>query len=215
MIAGANRFPNRGCSVAEQARRTGYSSSPARLQPAECSRSHAASRPESRAEETVRLALDSVAPISRKGVMMRSIGRRESDSSPPMRVVNVCAARIPDSIRIVDPELPASSVSEGACKTVQPATFAPRRCCRFSSTPRQATASIPVSTGNPHRLNSYSVRDGPSAIAESMAYRCETDLSPGSRTSPDKRRAGEMRCSIERSMVADHSIANGPVVGCL
>src|SRR5260221_10050353 len=32
----------------------------------------------------------------------------------------------------------------------------------------------------------------PSAIAASMAYRCEIDLSPGKRTAPAMRRAGEI-----------------------
>ena len=48
------------------------------------------------------------APISASGRMMRRMGRRESDSSPPILVRNGCAARIPDSIRIVEPEFPAS-----------------------------------------------------------------------------------------------------------
>src|SRR6266446_2188736 len=36
------------------------------------------------------------------------------------------------------------------------------------------------------------MRVGPSAIAASMAYRCEIDLSPGRRTAPEMRRAGEI-----------------------
>ena len=46
--------------------------------------------------------------------MMRSMGRRESDSSPPIREVNGCAARIPESMRMVEPELPASSIAAGS-----------------------------------------------------------------------------------------------------
>src|SRR5437763_309588 len=54
------------------------------------------------------------APISVSGLMIRSMGRRESDSSPPIRVVNGWAARIPDNIRIVDPEFPASISPAGS-----------------------------------------------------------------------------------------------------
>ena len=45
---------------------------------------------------------------------MRAMGRRERDSSPPIRDVNSCAARIPESMRIVDPEFPASSMAAGS-----------------------------------------------------------------------------------------------------
>ena len=41
--------------------------------------------------------------------MMRCIGRLDNDSSPPIRLTNGCPARIPESMRIVEPELPASS----------------------------------------------------------------------------------------------------------
>ena len=41
--------------------------------------------------------------------MILFIGRLDRDSSPPMRDVNGCAARMPDSMRMVEPELPASS----------------------------------------------------------------------------------------------------------
>ena len=42
--------------------------------------------------------------------MMRRMGRFASDSSPVILVVNGWPASMPDSIRMVDPELPASSV---------------------------------------------------------------------------------------------------------
>ena len=54
------------------------------------------------------------APISPSGSMTRRMGRRESDSSPIMVAVKGWAARIPASMRIVVPELPASSGSEVA-----------------------------------------------------------------------------------------------------
>ena len=45
--------------------------------------------------------------------MIRRMGRRESDASPIICVVNGCAASTPDIMRIVEPELPASSGPDG------------------------------------------------------------------------------------------------------
>ena len=58
--------------------------------------------------------LDLALPFRASGVMMRAMGRLDNDSSPPIVVTNGCAARIPDSIRMVEPELPASSAAEGS-----------------------------------------------------------------------------------------------------
>ena len=41
--------------------------------------------------------------------MTRSMGRRESDSSPIISLVNFCPATMPLSMRMVEPELPQSS----------------------------------------------------------------------------------------------------------
>ena len=56
------------------------------------------------------LARFDLAPICANGCMMRCMGRRDSDSSPPIRLTKRCAAKMPESIRMVDPELPASSM---------------------------------------------------------------------------------------------------------
>ena len=61
-----------------------------------------------------------VAPISASGFMIRSIGRRDSDSSPPIGVRNGWAASMPDSILMVDPELPASSIPAGSLSPRRP-----------------------------------------------------------------------------------------------
>ncbi len=45
------------------------------------------------------------------------MGRRESDSSPPMSEVNGCAARMPESMRMVEPEFPASSSARGSWRS--------------------------------------------------------------------------------------------------
>ena len=54
------------------------------------------------------------APILRSGSITRFIGRRDSDSSPIISLVNGCAATMPDSIRMVEPELPQSRAVLGA-----------------------------------------------------------------------------------------------------
>jgi hypothetical protein len=54
------------------------------------------------------------------GSIIRFIGRRDSDSSPPIREVNGWAASIPESMRIVEPELPASRSRSGARRPSSP-----------------------------------------------------------------------------------------------
>ena len=49
------------------------------------------------------------APMAVSGVMTRSMGRRESDSSPAISLENFCPATIPLNMRIVEPEFPQSS----------------------------------------------------------------------------------------------------------
>ena len=51
------------------------------------------------------------APICASGFMIRSMGRRERDSSPKMRLTKGCAASNPDIMRMVEPEFPASRSS--------------------------------------------------------------------------------------------------------
>ncbi len=53
------------------------------------------------------------APMRSSGTMMRRIGRRCSESSPVIVARKGWAARIPASMRIVLPELPASSTPRG------------------------------------------------------------------------------------------------------
>ena len=54
------------------------------------------------------------APIAVSGVITRSMGRRDSDSSPAISLENFCPATMPLNIRMVEPELPQSSASFGA-----------------------------------------------------------------------------------------------------
>ena len=48
--------------------------------------------------------------------MTRSIGRRESDSSPTISQLNFCPATIPLNMRMVEPEFPQSSAFAGAAR---------------------------------------------------------------------------------------------------
>ena len=50
------------------------------------------------------------------GVMTRAMGRRESDSSPIISLVNFCPATMPLNMRIVEPELPQSRALDGAAR---------------------------------------------------------------------------------------------------
>ena len=52
--------------------------------------------------------------------MMRFMGRRDSDSSPISSLVNGCPARMPDSMRMVEPELPQSSGAAGVLELSGP-----------------------------------------------------------------------------------------------
>ena len=60
-----------------------------------------------------------VAPMATSGLITRSIGRRESDSSPIISLVNDCPATMPLSMRIVEPEFPQSSGCDGG-ESVRP-----------------------------------------------------------------------------------------------
>ena len=66
-------------------------------------------QPSARDREGRQPSLDSKrAPIRVSGAMMRRMGRRRSESSPVIVAANRCAARTPESSRVVVPELPAS-----------------------------------------------------------------------------------------------------------
>ena len=130
------------------------------------------------------------APIRSSGSMTLRIGRRDSDSSPVNADGNRWPARIPARRRMVVPELPASSgcAAERSCPKPRPSTLTvpagPSRIStpnwrRHDSVDRQSAPGA-----NPARL------DVPSARAASSAYRCEIDLSPGTRNRPCSRPAG-------------------------
>jgi hypothetical protein len=134
------------------------------------------------------------APIRSSGTITRRIGRRCSDSSPVMDVVKGCAARMPASIRMVLPELPASSTADDARRPrmPRPATViwrppASSPVC-WMSTPRARRQAMVEAQSPP--VEYPRIVEGPRAMAASSAYRWEIPLSPGGRTVPRTRGAG-------------------------
>src|SRR6266568_7430266 len=123
--------------------------------------------------------------------MILAIGRRESDSSPASSLVNFCPARMPLNMRIVEPEFPQSSVALGVCNCsprpwiTTEAPFLSHSTPSARRHPRVLAQSAPV--------EKFSSLVLPSAIAPSMAYRCEMDLSPGRRMDPEIVFAGRIR----------------------
>ena len=120
VIARRDRLRSPWSRPRRRVRRTARTSSPARWARAACNRWDAAGRRGFRAEGICPRARESRAPISASGRMMRCIGRRESDSSPKMRVGKGWAARMPLSMRMVEPELPASRSAAGARSPSRP-----------------------------------------------------------------------------------------------
>ena len=113
----------------------------------------------------------SFAPICLSGLRMRSIGRSVSEWSPISVNIPRCGAISPESMRIVEPELPQSSGAEGWWKlpptpvtsmaAVAPSpvrtTFAPRA----SMQPSEECGSAPV--------EKFVSREVPSARQASIA----------------------------------------------
>ena len=113
--------------------------------------------------------------------MTRFIGRRDNEASPIISALNDCPARMPESMRIVDPELPQSNAMEGFARcnprpsisTVTPWVMRQPSALKHESVLAQ---SSPV--------EKFDKVERPSAMAASIAYRWEIDLSPGTRKLP-------------------------------
>ena len=127
--------------------------------------------------------LEILAPISRRGSMIRPIGREFKDVSPERVVVKFCPARIPEIKRVVVPLFPVFKVSEGAQRPRRPFP-----CTRIFS--GVCSISIPI-----FRKQSMVERQSapfkklvisvvPFARAPNMTERWEMDLSPGILISP-------------------------------
>ena len=134
--------------------------------------------------------VSSVAPIARSGAATRSSGRRLSDSSPVSVARNGRPASGPASMRIVEPELPASSTLAGARQPSSPPRIVTRAPSRSTLTPSpRRQPSVEAQSAASEKLP---MRVSPSAIAPRIAARCEMDLSPGSVNVPRTDRAGSI-----------------------
>ena len=114
------------------------------------------------------------APIRCRGSTTRSIGRRDSDSSPVSSLSNSCAASSPASSRIVVPELPQSRDAAAARKPRMPR---PVICESWIETPRSRRhAAVDCTSAPGDRPRTWL---SPDAMEPRMRARCEIDLSPG------------------------------------
>jgi hypothetical protein len=94
---------------------------------------------------------------------------------------------MPASIRMVQPELPQSSGCAGATSSL-PAPEISTVPSRRTPTPNaDKQSNVLWQSAAAEKLSSFVT---PPANAPSIAYRCEMDLSPGSRTLPLMFRAG-------------------------
>ena len=139
------------------------------------------------------------APISRRGLAIRSIGRLEREASPVSLVSNGWAARIPESRRIVVPLFPQYTGSEGA------SNLPPIPCTRSLAAPPQSfSSSTSISTpiarmaSTVHQQSSLgrkpSISQVPFAREANMTDRCEMLLSPGTTSSAVN---GAMRLTLK------------------
>ncbi len=99
---------------------------------------------------------------------MRFMGRRESDSSPISSLLKAWPARIPDSIRIVEPELPQSRGSSGALSCMPSPSMITAPCsARSTVQPNAPTHPKVLAQSAPGAK--LSNRERPLARAASMA----------------------------------------------
>jgi hypothetical protein len=127
-----------------------------------------------------------------QGHNTRRIGRRESEASPVITVRNGRPATRPARSRIDVPELPASSGSADPRRPLQPPPSTSRAPSpdAVTCTPRLRRHAAVDATSAPGARPAMDVR--PRAIAPSIRYRCEIDLSPGTVSVPASERAGVM-----------------------
>jgi hypothetical protein len=93
-------------------------------------------------------------------------------------------------MRIVEPELPASSTASGARQAARPpAITSSRPSCRIATPRPRRHASVDAQSAALEKLRT---RVSPSAIAPMSAARCEMDLSPGRVNVPRTQAAGSI-----------------------
>ena len=125
--------------------------------------------------------------VWRSGLATRSIGRCISELSPYSSDAKVCAASTPMNSRIAVPALPMSSGCPAARKLALPLPCTRRRPPSSSSmrTPSRRSAFKVARQSSLCRKPLSSVT--PCARPPSSSERCETDLSPGTCSSPARR----------------------------
>ena len=125
-----------------------------------------------------------VAPMPRSGPAMRSIGRRDRDSSPRSSTERGCAASAPESSRAPVPLLRRSRGPRGCLHPRSPAPPIRSGVVAGRSRPSMRTPSArrasAVATGSAAR-GALPTRLSPSAMAPRMSARWVIDLSPGTR----------------------------------
>ena len=124
------------------------------------------------------------APMAVSGSMTRRMGRFDRDASPMSVVGKGRLARMPDSSRIVVPELAASSATAGALNPARPRPMirtAPGPVAS-TSTPRPRMHATLAATSAPGAR--WVMLVTPSDNPPSSTYRWEMDLSPGTGTTP-------------------------------
>ena len=183
MIPGRRRFDDPGAPGRVQAREQHARSSPGRSAPPARAR-FPWSPPPSMVSGGRPPAASIRAPMRVSGSMTRRIGRRCSESSPPITLRNGCPARIPASSRIVVPELTASSGASAA---------------RSPPTPRPAIAQADGPVG---RIATPSARRQASVAAQSAPgeYPLIAGLAVGQR--------GEQGVSVRNRFVSGHADAS-------
>src|SRR6266571_2050036 len=136
------------------------------------------------------------APIRRRGIATRCMGRPDREASPESTYLPGRPASAPASNRIVVPELPASRAASAT--TSQPTPSTPRAGGTppgGRSRPRRPRQAIVEATSAPGAAPRIS--DRPRAMAARMSARCETDLSPGTARVPRSRSTGVTVTSID------------------
>ncbi len=123
------------------------------------------------------------APIWRKGVATRPIGRRVSDGSPSSLVSKGRPARRPHTRRIVVPELPQSSAISDGLRPSKPVPFTTAFEPETSTATPKARNAAAVEALSPPRPRPR-ISTVPSQSAPNSNARCEIDLSPGTLHAP-------------------------------
>ena len=116
--------------------------------------------------------VSSSSPSAPSGATSRAIGRDRNEASPVSVILNGAAARLPESSRIVVPELAQSIGPEGSIKRSTGENRSPVRC-----TPRRPSAASVAATSRPGARPVISLSS--SASEAKTKARWDSDLSPG------------------------------------